>query len=54
MFESNVILACILAVVVGALSGCSFKTEIGYHGKTGREDTTVTEALWTVRKGGKY
>lgn len=31
------------------LAGCSASVEFGWHGKTGREDTKVTE---TFRKGG--
>lgn len=31
------------------LSGCSLSVEVGYHGKTGRDDTKVTESF---RKGG--
>ncbi len=42
--------ACILALIIGALSGCSFKLEAGYHGKTGRDDNTVTESFIEPRK----
>lgn len=43
----------LLAFVVGGLSGCSIKAEFGYHGKTGRDDQTVTENF-RASKGGRY
>lgn len=32
-----------------ALSGCSIQMEIGYHGKTGRDDQKVTESFKGVK-----
>ncbi len=41
--------------IVWACSGCSVKMELGYHGKTGIDDNTITESFRTASvKGVKY
>ena len=34
-------LSALMALMI-ACSGCTIKAEFGYHGKTGRDDTTYT------------
>jgi hypothetical protein len=46
--------AGVLAFLLGALSGCSFQFEVGYHGKTGRDDSKVTESFRTGKKAERY
>ena len=41
----------IWSVLFWALSGCSVRFEVGYHGETGRDDRTVTQPQ---RKAEKY
>lgn len=43
-----------LCLLCSWLSACSIKAEFGYHGKTGRDDTTVTEQFIQTAKGRKY
>lgn len=46
--------ACIMGAIL-TLSGCSFSFEIGYHGRTGRDDLKVSPEIMTSGKrvGGK-
>lgn len=46
-------LLAVVLLVSCVCMGCSIKAEFGYHGKTGRDDQTVTENFRTG-KGGRY
>ncbi len=44
----TLIIQCSLFLyLVYALSGCSVRFEVGYHGKTGRDDLTTSEEIST-------
>lgn len=46
----TLIIQCSLFLYLAyALAGCSFQVEIGYHGKTGRDDQKVTESFKGVK-----
>lgn len=44
----------LLGLLAAVMSGCSFKLEFGYHGQTGRDDTTVTREFIQNAKQRKY
>lgn len=35
-----------LAILAVLISACSFKTEFGYHGETGRDDRVISQGLY--------
>lgn len=40
----------LLALVLFCLSGCSAYVEFGYHGKTGRDNRTITNEFYPTQK----
>ena len=44
----------IVSSLLVLLTGCSVKFEVGYHGKTGRDDQTVTSDFKTPAKSSRY